>query len=508
MKSRGTLRNSLCSVGIGTTLLVFSLTSWGEVSPPSQEPLEHSLTRPPQGSQDAPVPPVPSAASPERVPPARPAPKNLPEVEEILAQMGPILGKPKEPHALDLERCFELAAIRSDQLKIDAQTVAAQQAIVAQTIATLFPSVQFVNQQNFRDFAGFGSFIGGTFVGGGRRYTSFNALTGSQLLFNGLATQNQIAAARAQAAASQFSLKRDYQLLYGNVAAAFYNALSFEGGLFILEDEAKALEALIGELEYRVSIGRSRPADLLLSKTNLANVRAQQEQTRGALSQQLQALAFYTGIPKEKLRLKETHPFPSPDVLERYLAQVGARPDILASVENLRAAERTLSATKGSLWPTVTAQGNFFLTQDPPSPGQWFVSLSASLPIFDGGLISARIQQQRAVVQQAQLQIEQLRRTADQQVRTAFDLLNSQIAQVLRFQEMARVAGLSYGAQLEDYRRGVVDLLTVLTALQQFHAARLQLHQAEMSARFQLINLFVTAGLTPDSTPRFLSLPR
>ena len=47
---------------------------------------------------------------------------------------------------------------------------------------------------------------------------------------------------------------------------------------------------------------------------------------------------------------------------------------------------------------------------------------------------------------------------------------------------------------MEDYRRGVVSNLDVLTALQDYQTARIQLHNANMTARLDLINLHVAAG--------------
>jgi len=221
-----------------------------------------------------------------------------------------------------------------------------------------------------------------------------------------------------------------------------------------------------------------------------------EEQQRGSFNAALETVAFYIGIPSGRFVLKDTGKFPSAQQLEFYLQQSGARPDVLSQVDSLRQAERNLSVAKGELWPTVTANGNYLGQQDPVSNDvDATMTLEISMPIFDGGLILAQINQNRQLVRQSALNVEQLARTADQDTRTAYVNFNASVAQVVVLREAARYAAKNLEAQVEDYRRGVVSNLDVLTALQDYQTARAQLHNANMQARLNLINLHVAAGL-------------
>ena len=95
----------------------------------------------------------------------------------------------------------------------------------------------------------------------------------------------------------------------------------------------------------------------------------------------------------------------------------------------------------------------------------------------------------------ARLNVEQLQRTADQDTRTAYANFNASVAQVVVLREAATLAAKNFEAQVDDYRRGVVSNLDVLTALQDYQTARIQLHNANMQARLDLINLHVAAGM-------------
>jgi len=305
-----------------------------------------------------------------------------------------------------------------------------------------------------------------------------------------------VGASSAAVAAKRQTLARDYQTIYQDVAQGFYDVLQFEGDMTIQADLIDALRARVDDLKDRVILGRSRPSELLQAQTDLANAKFTYESQRGSLNDAKETVAFYIGIPAGKLALKDTQKFPTAAQLERYLQQSANRPDVLSQLESLRQAERTLSSAEGELLPTITANGNFLASQDPNSNEiDATMTLEASMPIFDGGLIIGQIHQNRELVRQSKLNVEQLRRTADQATRTAYDDFNASVAQVVVLREAATLAAKNFEAQVDDYRRGVVSNLDVLTALQDYQTARIQLHNANMQTRLNLINLHVAAGM-------------
>ena len=261
-------------------------------------------------------------------------------------------------------------------------------------------------------------------------------------------------------------------------------------------DLIDALSARVDDLRDRVNLGRSRPSELLQAQTDLANAKVTYESQRGSINAAKETVAFYTGIPAANLELKETQSFPSTRQLEAYVVQSGSRPDILSELDTLRQQERLLDVAIGQLLPTITASGDFLASQDPASNNvDASMTLEASMPIFDGGLIAGQIHQNHEMVRQDKLNVENLRRTADQDTRTAYANFNASVAQVVVLREAATLAAKDFEAQVDDYRRGVVANLDVLTALQDYQTARIQLHNANMSARLDLVNLHVAAGM-------------
>jgi outer membrane protein len=433
-------------------------------------------------------------------PDARPIPLAVKASHPELATVSPIADNAHNIHALDLQTCFQLTAVRDDSLKISMEDVEIARAQLSQAIAALWPTFTVNNQQQFLHYreateGGF-SILGNATISGNRDYTSQSNVNMTYTLFNGGQNWNNVGANQHNIAAKKQTLARDYQTIYQDVAQAFYNVLQYEGDMAIQADLIDALRARVDDLKDRVNLGRSRPSELLQAQTDLANAKVTYESQRGSINAAKETVAFYTGIPAADLQLKETQNFPSTAQLEAYVKQSGSRPDVLSQIESMRQAERNLDVSIGQLFPTITANGNFLASQDPASNNiDATMTLEASMPIFDGGLIAGQIHQNHELVRQSRLNVEQLRRTADQDTRTAYMNFDASVAQVLVLREAATLAAKNFEAQVDDYRRGVVANLDVLTALQDYQTARIQLHNANMQARLNLINLHVAAGM-------------
>ena len=449
------------------------------------------------------------------MPDVRPIPLAVKASHPELATVSPVAQNAHDPHALDLQTCFELTAIRDDSLKISMEDIEIARAQLSQSIAALWPTFTVNNQQQFLHYrnssnAGF-SILGNSTISGARNYTSQSNVTMNYTLFNGGQNWNAVGASSAAVAAKRQTLARDYQTIYQDVAQAFYNVLQYEGDMTIEADLIDALRARVDDLKDRVNLGRSRPSELLQAQTDLANSKVTYESQRGSTNAAMETVAFYTGVPAANLQLKETQQFPSAAQLEAYVKESGTRPDILSQLDSLRQAERNLSVSEVQLLPTVTAQGNFLASQDPASNQiDATMTIEASMPIFDGGLIAGQIHQNHEMVRQSRLNVEQLKRTADQDTRTAYANFNASIAQVIVLREAATLAAKNFEAQVDDYRRGVVANLDVLTALQDYQTARIQLHNANMQARLDLINLHVAAGMAargPNANNQALPAP-
>lgn len=463
-----------------------------------------------------------AAATDPALPPTPAEDTFIPATREMataspLPSGGP-LPLPAEVKPLTLSDCFRLAAVRSDTLKISAQDILIAKTQWSQAVAGLFPTIALANNEAFQNqvrngpresslsspLPNYVSLPGDSFplpLFSGRDYISTTGVTAMQTLFNGGQNYNAIGAAKQAIEAKKESLRFAYQTLYQDVAAAFYQTLSDAGEVVILGDMDRDLEARINEINRRVQLGRSRPSEMLQSQADLAGTRVSLEREKTLLATDREMMAFYIGLPAETIYLVDENPLPSAENIEVYLRTLNVRPDILFQIDAIRVAERNVSSAKGQLAPTLTGQFDWTPLNDPKGTQQWIASFTATLPIFDGGLIIGQISQQKEILRQSRINLESLQRTADQQIRTAFVNFNGSVAQYLQNLQYAEFAASTFNAELDDYRHGATSNLNVLAALHNYHTAREQLHLADIDARLSFIKLHVASGNAPTAAP-------
>jgi outer membrane protein len=422
---------------------------------------------------------------------------------------------PVPPGPFDLQTCFELSVLRSETLGMKEEDIRIAQARYWQAVGAILPKVHLLVSESLRNkTAGGGGgsstgvinsgsggdteFFGGG--GGGSRTDSFTSrINVKQPIFSGFREFNAGQAASADVRARTHDRRRSNQLLYLDVADVFYQCLMYEGDLKILSSVQKTLKDRIVELERWVKLGKSRTGELLMAQSDLAGSQVIVEQTKGLLGASRELLAFLTGVPAVALNLEDKTPFPKAEAVEAYLRETGERADILAAIETERSARKQLSAVKGEHWPTINAEGNYYLKQSPDRKQEWNIFLTFDLPIFEGGIIESRVSEQKALVRQSQLNLEQLRRTADKDVRVAYNNFIAAAAQVLRLKEATQISRENFRVQSEDYKLGIVTNLDVLAALRQMYDQRQKLLDAQMEARINLVRLHVAAGETPPT---------
>ena len=83
------------------------------------------------------------------MPDVRPIPLAVKASHPELATVSPIAQNASNTHALDLQTCFQLTAIRDDSLKISMEDIEIARAQLSQSIAALWPTFTVNNQQQF-----------------------------------------------------------------------------------------------------------------------------------------------------------------------------------------------------------------------------------------------------------------------------------------------------------------------------------------------------------------------
>jgi outer membrane protein TolC len=315
-----------------------------------------------------------------------------------------------------------------------------------------------------------------------------------QPLFNGFREFHAASAARAEIRAKQFDTAQARRALYLDMITVGRQILYYQKDLELLGEMERALEQRVSDLKRRVELGQSRPGEQLQSQSELANLRVVTQRIRGVLQASKQLMAFLIGRRVGTWSLRDDWQWPRLEALEDYLRTTETRPDLLSMIESERAARAVLRAKEAEIYPSVSVESNVYLYEDPRAPRDWNVFLSATLPIFDFSEIGGKVKEQQGAVNRSRLSLERLKRTADQEVRTAFSNFNALVAQITELREAERLALENLRVQQEDYTLGRVTNLDILDALRRKLDVQRQKISAQTEALIEYEKLHVAAG--------------
>jgi len=366
---------------------------------------------------------------------------------------------------LTLEECYRLALKQSETIAINSELIREAEAHFTQALGALLPQVSFVwTQTNLDSEKAFSSY---------NHNGSFESkFVFKQTLFSGFKEFAGMAGSSLEQKQRISEKKRAEELLFVDVADAFYLLLEQQEDLKTIGMIHKALSDRAIELKKREDVGRSRHSELVSTESKLYNIEAEIELVK---SQELVAgelVAFLIG--KEPGVLSDEKD--TPDSLgpeSFYTSNVGLRADVRAYDFATGVAEKQAYIAKTALLPTVTVEGNYFERRNTtPLDVTWSTVLKVSVPIFEGTTTYGNIQQANAKSREAELAYKRAKRLAIQNVHDSYVRAYSAVLMSKAMEKALKSAELNYSLQKDDYKNNLVSNLDVLTAIQGFGDTR------------------------------------
>ena len=308
-------------------------------------------------------------------------------------------------NAISLEAAYQAALKRSETIADQLEQVQQAEETYKQAIATVLPSVSGSAAYLFQDPNGSSTYSPSS--------QPLVKLTASQPLFQGFREYAGLRRADKLKEVAVSTEARARVLLYNDVASNFLSLLSLEQDERNYSTQAELTQKRVDELADRVRIGRSRPSEKLTAETQLAQARAQLKSTRGQIRVTREAFRFLTGLDADTPLLEPAAPVsPSQSLakLEQYLETVEGRPDVVASRIAYDASDEAVSIAKEGHLPVVGASGNYYLARSGVTQNvTWDAAITATVPIFQGGLILSQTRVAASQRAQAELALGRLR---------------------------------------------------------------------------------------------------
>lgn len=360
--------------------------------------------------------------------------------------------------SLTLREVFEAAKQKTEALPLSQSEIREYEARKAQVFGRFLPKLSLgANYEKQDRTAGLNS---------DEQTTSRLILT--QSLYEGGRDKAELDSARAQLEAQKQNLTLAENNLFSEVARSFFSVLSSEQDIRNIQKSIDLTQSRIGELRKRLGVGKTQKVEVLAADAQMAVLKAQLLSAQGTLNVNRDTFARVTGLDRTT-PLTDPMRFPSePKPIESYLAEIDKRPDIQALQLTLDASEHEIRSAKAGHLPTLLFTGNRYLSQTGvrgTSQHDWDVGLSLSFPIFSGGIVSARVREIRELETQAELQLRNKKRVAEEEIRRAYSTLQSSLEQVKALEAARSVTEENYKEQVKNYRFSLTTNLDVIQAL-------------------------------------------
>jgi outer membrane protein TolC len=408
-----------------------------------------------------------------------------------------------DPGPLRLEDAVQLTLSRNERARIADLNVTVSEAAVARARAAFLPvlSVNGNDSQRLEKTER---------PGGGSSPTNTATATASitQPLLNASAfplyaqAKNNLGSTRAQ------TIDDKRQLAF-SAAYAFFNVLTAEAVLRAAEQRLDSAKANLADTKARVDAQLASSNDATRAEVDLSSAARQVAQGKGDLQTTVIQLAFLmnapitgsTFVPPDPLLNTAQQPLAPAESLVRFALQ--HRPDVDARKLAAAAAHNSADEPLLRLIPSIGLSGQAQGTTNSGTTGRWHdevVSVTATWTIFDAGVRYADKRSRDATAEIADLNVKQLLRSVDTDVRTAMASLTSAQAAYQTADLAAQAARKSAEETAILYRQGLAKAIELVDANDQRFQSEVALVSAQYSMAAAYLDLRRALGLSPLGT--------
>lgn len=254
------------------------------------------------------------------------------------------------------------------------------------------------------------------------------------------------------------------------VAQTFFTAVAAEQRLEVAQVALTQVEEQLRVAQRRFEVGEVAQADVSRWRAEVAARRQAVVIADGATELARRRLARLAGVDRI-IELSPPGPVPVPEQADPELvtAALEQRLEMTTLRHQLEAAGIMIKIEKGAWLPELEASAQYFRQKAPfPSPDWLSMTLTLSVPVYDGGLTAARVAKAREDLFEVELLASELRKGITDQVESAAISYRSATATLDAARDREAAAREAHHQVERAYRVGeasATDLLTTTTEL-------------------------------------------
>jgi len=296
----------------------------------------------------------------------------------------------------------------------------------------------------------------------------------SQPLYTGGRASANLTAAEADVLAGREDLRSVEQSVLGNVIQSYVDVRRDQERLRIAQENVNVLSRQLEESNARFEVGEITRTDVAQSTARLASARASLSSSQALLAASRAAYAAVVGQNPTDLAPEPSLAALLPSTVEQAFDLVDRNnPSIQAARYAEQAAAARVAAAKAAYRPTVSARAGYDLDAGRGNgAGEQFNdfsramtgSVTASVPIFTGGLTSSQVRAAKERENAARIAVEGAQRQALQQISTAWNNLLASRANLVSNEEQVRATRIAFEGVRQEQQVGLRTTLDVLNA--------------------------------------------
>ena len=401
---------------------------------------------------------------------------------------------------LTLEECFGLALKRSETVAIQKEEIKEAEAQFFIAASEALGDIDFEmtrERQDPRKGGGSTSDAGSSFSDPDRRQRKFVI---SQPLFQGFKALGALTGAGSLKKEQKEEWRRAEQLLFLDVARAFYGLLREKKDLEIVAGVHSLLRERVKDLEEREKIGRSRPSEVATAQSRLKVIEAEQARLRGSRAVAQHVLEFLTGMDLEGQELEDDKaPEKSNLEISSYLTSLDGRPDVEAAKQSAKTAWRGVIVAQSKFWPELSIEHTQYVRREGSQSGlDWDFLFKIDVPLFQGGEAVGKMKEAVSKWKQEKLSYYLAKRQAELDIKESYENWLASFDEAESLQEAVKAAEENFRLQKDEYTHNLVNNLDVLEALESLHQTRRDANRTYYQMKENYWGLRVAVADVPD----------
>ena len=430
------------------------------------------------------------------IPNAFPMAKKPPQAsvtQEIIAS------EPKPTYTL--RDCYELALKRSETIAIRKEAIEETEAEFLKAGGEIFGDIDFV-VTDFRQDAprqpiftssSTSSDVGRSSTAYDRRERKFVI---SQPLFQGFKSIAALGAAGSLRKQRKQERIRAEQLLFFDVARAFYDVIEQKRNVEIIEEIRKSFQERIADLTEREKIGRSRPSEVASAVSRMRILESELAHAKGLYAISVHVIEFLTGVTVDFEQIREEDlPAAQDRTMTFFLGSADRRPDVEAAHQATKTAWRGVIEAQSDLWPEITLENNTYVKREGFQKDiNWDLLFKINIPLSRGGENVGVLKQAISQWKTEKLNYSLAKRQAVLEIKEAFQNWQASVQESNALQEAVSASDHNFDLQKEEYARNLVSNLDVLEALEELYNTERQANQTYYQMKENFWRLKVAAA--------------